>query len=103
MIFVFHSLASNILIFFGDFFFRSRASSPLPPTKKRSVGSCTEGSLGTFTLLRLLRLLRLTRMVRLMRKIPELLTLIKGIVAAARSQPPSDGIHTNNTIVETFT
>merc|ERR1719313_1380188 len=37
------------------------------------------------SVLRLLRLLRLTRMVRLMRSVPELLTLIKGIVAATRS------------------
>lgn len=34
---------------------------------------------------RLLRLLRLTRMARLMRFVPEMMTLVKGIVAAARS------------------
>merc|ERR1719456_1753997 len=35
--------------------------------------------------LRLLRLLRLSRMVRLMRSVPELLTLVKGMMAATRS------------------
>jgi len=43
------------------------------------------GGAGGLSILRLLRLLRLTRMVRLMRAMPELLTLIKGMVAAARS------------------
>merc|ERR1719324_1789110 len=35
--------------------------------------------------LRLLRLLRLTRMARLMRSFPDLLTLVKGMLAATRS------------------
>merc|ERR1719171_872505 len=35
--------------------------------------------------LRLLRLLRLTRMARLMRSFPDLLTLVKGMMAATRS------------------
>merc|ERR1719324_1243414 len=35
--------------------------------------------------LRLLRLLRLTRMARLMRSFPDLLTLVKGMIAATRS------------------
>merc|ERR1719504_611801 len=43
------------------------------------------GGLSQLSILRLLRLLRLTRMARLMRSVPELLTLIKGIVAATRS------------------
>jgi voltage-gated sodium channel len=36
-------------------------------------------------ILRLLRLLRLTRMARLMRAVPEILTLVKGMLAATRS------------------
>merc|ERR1719387_2770692 len=43
------------------------------------------GGLSQLSILRLLRLLRLSRMARLMRSVPELLTLIKGIVAATRS------------------
>merc|ERR1719281_2244367 len=43
------------------------------------------GGLSSLSILRLLRLLRLTRMVRIMRSVPELLILIKGIVAATRS------------------
>lgn len=41
--------------------------------------------MGDASMLRLLRLLRLTRMARLMRSVPELLVLLKGMVAAARS------------------
>lgn len=41
--------------------------------------------LGNLSILRLLRLLRLTRITRLMRAVPELLTLIKGMIVAARS------------------
>lgn len=43
------------------------------------------GGMGDVSILRLLRLLRLTRMARLMRAIPELLVLLKGMAAAARS------------------
>merc|ERR1719160_1641898 len=46
----------------------------------------TRGGLPIETsMLRLLRLLRLSRMMRLLRKCPELLTLIKGMIAAVRS------------------
>merc|ERR1719473_1448938 len=45
-------------------------------------GSSPTAGLG---FLRLLRLLRLSRMARLMRSVPELVTLIKGMVAATRS------------------
>lgn len=41
--------------------------------------------MGNLSILRLLRLLRLTRMARLMRSFPELMVLIKGILAATRS------------------
>jgi len=43
------------------------------------------GPFSGLSILRLLRLARLTRMARLMRSIPELLTMIKGLVAALRS------------------
>ncbi|CAD7971596.1 unnamed protein product [Amoebophrya sp. A25] len=43
------------------------------------------GGLSTLAILRLLRLARLTRMVRIMRSVPELLTLIKGMVRATKS------------------
>ncbi|CAD7937316.1 unnamed protein product [Amoebophrya sp. A120] len=43
------------------------------------------GNLSTLAILRLLRLARLTRMVRIMRSVPELLTLIKGMVRATKS------------------
>lgn len=42
-------------------------------------------NVGWVSVLRLLRLLRLTRMARLMRAVPELVTLIKGMLAAVRS------------------
>mmetsp|Transcript_44557 Transcript_44557/g.83630 ORF Transcript_44557/g.83630 Transcript_44557/m.83630 type:complete len:626 (-) Transcript_44557:74-1951(-) len=42
-------------------------------------------ALSDMALLRMLRLLRLTRMVRLMRSVPELVTLLKGMVIAAKS------------------
>lgn len=41
--------------------------------------------LGNAAILRLLRLLRLSRMARMLRSMPELMILIKGMVAAARS------------------
>jgi len=41
--------------------------------------------LSNFSALRLLRLLRLTRMARLMRSVPELMTLVKGMVSAAKA------------------
>merc|ERR1719272_2395879 len=43
------------------------------------------GALAQFAVLRLLRLLRISRMARLMRKVPELMIIIKGLVASARS------------------
>ena len=43
------------------------------------------GGVGQLSVLRLLRLARLTRMVRIMRAFPELLVLIKGIIASTRS------------------
>lgn len=43
------------------------------------------GGMGNLSILRLLRLLRLTRMAKLMQAVPELLTLVKGIVASIRS------------------
>merc|ERR1719223_941273 len=49
------------------------------------VGGGTSGILAKFSALRLLRLLRLTRMARLMREVPELLTLVKGMVFATRA------------------
>lgn len=48
------------------------------------VGGETD-ALQDVALLRMLRLLRLTRMVRLMRSVPELVTLLKGMVIAAKS------------------
>lgn len=51
-------------------------------------GSAGGGGLGNASMLRLLRLLRLSRMARmakLLRSMPELLILVKGMVAAARS------------------
>lgn len=41
--------------------------------------------LSNFSALRLLRLLRLTRMARLMRSVPELMTLVKGMVSATKA------------------
>lgn len=41
--------------------------------------------LANFSALRLLRLLRLTRMARLMRSVPELMTLVKGMMSAVKS------------------
>merc|ERR1719265_2831409 len=50
------------------------------------MGNSGGGSpLATLSPFRLLRLLRLTRMARLMRFVPEMMTLVKGIFAAARS------------------
>lgn len=48
-------------------------------------GGGTSGLLSKFSALRLLRLLRLTRMARLMREVPELLTLVKGMINATRA------------------
>jgi len=42
-------------------------------------------SLGALSVFRLARLVRLTRMTRLLRAVPEVITLLKGIVAALRS------------------
>merc|ERR1719393_1037636 len=55
------------------------------PMIKQYGGGGGGGGTGNLSILRLLRLLRLTRMARLMRSVPELLTLIKGMVAATRS------------------
>lgn len=43
------------------------------------------GPLGQLSILRLLRLLRITRMARLMRAVPEMMVIIKGMVAATRT------------------
>mmetsp|Transcript_127134 Transcript_127134/g.220374 ORF Transcript_127134/g.220374 Transcript_127134/m.220374 type:complete len:624 (-) Transcript_127134:265-2136(-) len=43
------------------------------------------GALAQLSILRLLRLLRITRMARLMRAVPEIMIIVKGIVAAART------------------
>merc|ERR1719201_2163462 len=43
------------------------------------------GQLAQFSVLRLLRLLRISRMARLMKKVPELMIIIKGMVASFRS------------------
>jgi len=43
------------------------------------------GGLGGASILRLFRLLRLSRMARMLRSMPELLIMIKGIVAATRA------------------
>lgn len=43
------------------------------------------GGMGGLGILRLLRLLRITRMAKLMRAIPEIMTIVKGLVAALRS------------------
>eukprot|EP00929_Paragymnodinium_shiwhaense_P053376 TRINITY_DN26706_c0_g5_i1.p1 TRINITY_DN26706_c0_g5~~TRINITY_DN26706_c0_g5_i1.p1 ORF type:complete len:661 (-),score=212.09 TRINITY_DN26706_c0_g5_i1:72-2054(-) len=48
-------------------------------------GGGSMGNAGTIRLLRLLRLSRMARMARLLRSMPELLILIKGMVAAVRS------------------
>jgi len=48
-------------------------------------GDSSSSFLSNFSALRLLRLLRLTRMARLMRSVPELMTLVKGMVSAARA------------------
>lgn len=49
------------------------------------IGGGSDGLLSKFSALRLLRLLRLTRMARLMREVPELLTLVKGMISATRA------------------
>lgn len=49
------------------------------------MGGGSSGVLSKFSALRLLRLLRLTRMARLMREVPELLTLVKGMINATRA------------------
>jgi len=43
------------------------------------------GALAQFAVLRLLRLLRISRMARLMKKVPELMIIIKGLIASFRS------------------
>jgi voltage-gated sodium channel len=43
------------------------------------------GELSQFSVLRLLRLLRISRMARLMKKVPELMMIIKGLLASVRS------------------
>lgn len=48
-------------------------------------GGGGSGGMSNVSMLRLLRLLRLTRLVRIMRSIPELITMLKGFVAATRS------------------
>lgn len=48
-------------------------------------GSGLGGALGNAAVLRLLRLLRLSRLAKMLRSMPELMILIKGMVAASRS------------------
>merc|ERR1719242_1312660 len=50
-----------------------------------SSGGGSSGGMGNASILRLFRLLRLSRMARMLRSIPELMILIKGMVAAMRS------------------
>lgn len=50
-----------------------------------SGGGGGGSALASLSPFRLLRLLRLTRMARLMRFVPEMMTLVKGIIAAGRS------------------
>lgn len=49
------------------------------------IGGNSKGVLAKFSALRLLRLLRLTRMARLMNYVPELMTLVKGMLNAAKA------------------
>jgi len=49
------------------------------------MGGGSGGLLSKFSALRLLRLLRLTRMARIMKAVPELLTLVKGMISATRA------------------
>jgi voltage-gated sodium channel len=49
------------------------------------IGGSGGGALGNAAILRLLRLLRLSRLARMLRSMPELMILIKGMVAATRS------------------
>lgn len=49
------------------------------------AGGKSDGFLSKLSALRLLRLLRLTRMARLMKEVPELLTLVKGMLNAAKA------------------
>jgi len=46
---------------------------------------CMAGGLSNLSVLRLLRLLRISRMARLMKKVPELMIIIKGLIASFRS------------------
>jgi hypothetical protein len=46
---------------------------------------CMAGGLSSLSVLRLLRLLRISRMARLMKKVPELMIIIKGLIASFRS------------------
>lgn len=49
------------------------------------AGSGSGGILGNLTILRMVRLARLTRMTRVLRAVPEVLTLVKGLMAAIRA------------------
>lgn len=57
----------------------------IPLSLALSTSTQDSSGLDDFALLKILRLFRLTRMVRLMRSVPELVTLLKGMVIAARS------------------
>mmetsp|Transcript_62186 Transcript_62186/g.103325 ORF Transcript_62186/g.103325 Transcript_62186/m.103325 type:complete len:731 (-) Transcript_62186:86-2278(-) len=50
-----------------------------------ATGGGSSGGMGNTGILRLFRLLRLSRMARMLRSMPELMILIKGMVAATRS------------------
>lgn len=49
------------------------------------IGGADSSALSNFSALRLIRLLRITRMAHLMHSIPELFTLVKGMISAARA------------------
>jgi len=55
------------------------------PAIMLSMGNSGSSGLGGTSILRLFRLLRLSRMARMLRSMPELMILIKGMVAAIRS------------------
>merc|ERR1719182_628212 len=57
----------------------------MPVVKSYQTDEGENSQLSQLSILRLLRLLRLTRMVRLMRAVPEILVLIKGMLAATRT------------------
>merc|ERR1719161_998761 len=57
----------------------------LLPLLMLSTGSVTDLPIGDAMIMRLLRLVRLTRITRLMRFLPELMVMVKGLIASVRS------------------